>query len=62
MELSVPRTALLAEYLTPFLALTGDQRTRTLLAATIEGIIGSEHLLCSQIAAFSPTAGRHAGQ
>lgn len=62
MELSDPQTALLADYLEPFLALTGDRRTRALLEATIAGIIGSEHLLCSQIAAFSPTAGRHTGQ
>ena len=62
MELSDLQTALLTDYLAPFLALTGDRRTRTLLGATIAGIIGSEHLVCSRIAAFSPTARRYAQQ
>lgn len=62
MELSAPQLELLADYLEPFLALAGDQRTRTLLGAVVAGIIGSGHLLCSRIAAFSPSARRHAGQ
>lgn len=61
MELSEPQFDLLEAYLQPFLSLAGDRRTRTLLGATVAGIIGSEHLLCSQIAAFSPAAGRHGG-
>lgn len=57
MELSAPQTTLVAAYLEPCLALAGDRRTRRLLGAVVAGSIGSEHLLCSQIAAFSPSAG-----
>jgi hypothetical protein len=58
MELSPPTVDLLAAYLTPFLDLAGDRRTRALLAATVHGIVASESLVCSRIAAFSPSPGR----
>jgi hypothetical protein len=60
MELRNAEDDLLAAYLTPFAALAGDRRTAHLLTATVRGIIGSESLCCSRIAAFSPCAGRHA--
>ena len=60
MELRDAENDLLAAYLTPFAALAGDRRTARLLTATVRGIIGSESLCCSRIAAFSPCAGRHA--
>jgi hypothetical protein len=47
-------------YLAPFVGLTGDRRTAALLGATVRGIIASESLICSRIAAFSPSAGRGA--
>jgi hypothetical protein len=53
-----PDTADLFEaYLAPFLSVAGDRRTAALLAATVRGIVASESLLCSRIAAFSPSAG-----
>lgn len=59
MDLTPRETALLDTYLAPFLDLAGDQRTRCLLAGTVAGIIGSERLTCSRIAAFSPSTRRH---
>jgi hypothetical protein len=58
MELTPPTADLLATYMTPFLALAGDRRTAALLAATVGGIVASESLICSRIAAFSPSPGR----
>jgi hypothetical protein len=60
MELRPEEIDLFAAYLAPFPALTGDQRTAALLGATVRGIIGSESLCCSRIAAFSPATSRHA--
>ena len=58
MDLTPREADLLGPYLGPFLALIGDRRTARLLAETVRGIIGSESLVCSRIAAFSPWAGR----
>jgi hypothetical protein len=44
--------------LDPYLSLTGDRRTATLLAETLRGILASESLVCAKIAAFSPWVGR----
>jgi hypothetical protein len=44
----------LRRYLEPFETLIGDRRTGRTVCGVIEGIIGSESLRCSQIAAFSP--------
>ena len=57
MDLRPPELDLFAAYLGPFTALTGDKRTATLLGETIRGILASESLICSRIAAFSPRAG-----
>lgn len=57
MELTPPAVDLLASYLDPFLGLAGDRRTASLLAATVHGIVASESLICSRIAAFSPSPG-----
>lgn len=54
MELRAPEVDLLRDYLRDFTALAGDRRTARLLAGTVRGIIGSESLVCSRIAAFSP--------
>lgn len=54
MELRHAEQDLLATSLTPFTALAGDRRTAHLLGATVRGIIGSESLCCSRIAAFPP--------
>lgn len=54
MDLRPHEVDLLASYLDPYLTLTGDRRTATLLAGTLRGILASESLICSQIAAFSP--------
>ena len=51
---------LLETYLAPFMELAGDRRTAALLGATVRGIVASESLLCSRIAAFSPCAGGRA--
>jgi hypothetical protein len=56
MELTPHTNDLLDSYLEPFLALAGDRRTAALLGATVRGIVASESLLCSRIAAFSPSA------
>jgi len=57
MELTAAEGELLGGYLGSFTGLAGDRRTRTLLGETVRGIIGSERLCCSRIAAFSPWAG-----
>jgi len=59
VELRVGEEDALASYLSYYDSLIGDWRTRTLFQGTIKGIIGSESLVCSQIAAQSPVlAGR----
>lgn len=58
VDLSAPEDDLLTTYVAPFVELAGDRRTARLLAATVRGIVGSESLVCSRIAAFSPCAGR----
>ena len=58
MELTAREVDLLGASLAPLTALAGDRRTARLLVETVRGIIGSESLLCSRIAAFSPWAGR----
>lgn len=58
MDLKPGEVDLLANYLDPVLALAGDRRTARLLTGTVRGIVGSESLVCSRIAAFSPCAGR----
>lgn len=60
MELRGDEAEFLTTYLTPFTDLAGDRRTARLLDATVRGIIASESLCCSRIAAFSPCARRHA--
>ena len=57
MELTIGEQDLLDAYLMPFTQLAGDRRTATLLGETIRGILASESLLCSRIAAFSPSTG-----
>jgi hypothetical protein len=54
MELTPDAVDLFEAYLAPFLAVAGDRRTAALLGATVRGIIASESLICSRIAAFSP--------
>lgn len=56
MELNVAEQGLFADFLSPFTALGGDKRTARLIGDTIHGIIASESLCCSRIAAFSPWA------
>ena len=60
MDLAPREHDLLAEYLTPFTRVAGDRRTARLLGETVRGIVGSESLVCSRIAAFSPPLGRRA--
>ena len=60
MEITPPTADLLETYLAPYLALAGDRRTAALLGATVRGIVASESLLCSRIAAFSPSPGSRA--
>jgi hypothetical protein len=60
MEMTPATGDLFASYLTPFLGLAGDRRTAALVAATVRGIVASESLICSRIAAFSPSVGRGA--
>ncbi len=57
MELTTAEADVLSGYLGSFAALAGDRRTARLLGETVRGIIGSESLCCSRIAAFSPWAG-----
>lgn len=47
----------LAAWLTPFLARCGDRRTARTLTGIVGGILGSGSLVCTRIAAFSPSAG-----
>jgi hypothetical protein len=54
MDLRPRERDLLAAYVAPFTELAGDRRTGRLLGDVIGGIIGSESLVCSRIAAFSP--------
>jgi hypothetical protein len=58
MELEPRERGLLDAYVAPFTAIAGDRRTGRLLGDVIHGIIGGESLVCAQIAAFSPPAGR----
>jgi hypothetical protein len=61
MDLRPHEVDLFASSLDPFLSLTGDRRTAALLTETLRGILGilgSESLVCSRIAAFSPWARR----
>jgi hypothetical protein len=58
MELTAAEWDLLSGYLRDFTALAGDRRTATLLEGTLRGILASESLVCSRIAAFSPSVGR----
>ena len=58
MDLTPSEADLLAAYLTPFWEAAGDRRTAHLLDGIIRGIIASESLVCSRIAAFSPGARR----
>ncbi len=60
MELNPTEVDLFIPYVSDFTTLAGDRRTVALLRETIRGIIASESLCCSRIAAFSPWAGRHA--
>ncbi len=60
MDLTPHTADLFESYLAPFLELTGDRRTAALLTATVHGIVASESLVCSRIAAFSPSPGRPA--
>ena len=57
MEVTAGEADVLSGYLGSFAALAGDRRTAWLLGETVRGIIGSESLCCSRIAAFSPWAG-----
>lgn len=59
MELGTAAQELFGAYLATFDGLVGDRRTRALFGATVRGILGSESLVCSRIAAFSPCAGGH---
>jgi hypothetical protein len=57
MDLTPREHDLLASYLEPFVALTGDRRTAALLDGVMRGIVASESLVCARIAAFSPSVG-----
>ncbi len=54
MELRTQEINVFQTYLAPFTALAGDRRIARLIGETVRGIIGSESLCCSRIAAFSP--------
>ena len=60
MDLRPHEVDLVADYMAPFATLAGDKRTAALLTETVRGILGSERLVCAQIAAFSPCARRGA--
>jgi hypothetical protein len=60
MQLAEGQQDLLTDYLDGFRCLIGDQRTQALFRGTIEGIIGAQSLVCSKVAAFSPSAGHPA--
>jgi hypothetical protein len=57
MDLTPREADLFDAYLTPFLGLAGDRRTARLVGGILRGIVGSESLICSRIAAFSPGPG-----
>jgi hypothetical protein len=57
MNLASSQQTLLDSYLDTFAPLIGDRRTGRTLRGTVQGIIGAESLVCSRIAAFSPSAG-----
>lgn len=57
MDGASPDSTLLDAYIAPFTRLARDRRTARLLGAIMTGIIASESLICSRIAAFSPSAG-----
>jgi hypothetical protein len=57
VEVPADQGALLEAYVAPFAALAGDRRTGRLLGDVVRGIIGGESLVCSRIAAFSPSPG-----
>lgn len=54
-----PPLASLATWLAPLLAHCGDRRTARTLTGVVGGILGSGGLVCTRIAAFSPSAGSH---
>ena len=54
MELRPAETDALTTYLSYYDPLIGDRRTQVLFRGAITGIIGSESLVCAQIAAQSP--------
>jgi hypothetical protein len=60
MDLRPHEVDLFGSYLEPYLSLTGDRRTATLLGETLRGILASESLVCARIAAFSPWSSRGA--
>lgn len=62
MELRTQESDVFDRYLAPFTALAGDRRTARLIGETVRGIIGSESLCCSRIAAFSPCTRRDAAR
>jgi hypothetical protein len=62
MELNAAEVDLFAAYLSSFTPLAGDRRTAALLGETVRGIIASESLCCSRIAAFSPCARRQSAR
>lgn len=57
MNLVGLQPTLLTTYLNTFSPLIGDKRTDRAFRGTVQGIIGAESLVCSRIAAFSPSAG-----
>jgi hypothetical protein len=54
MGLNPAESDLFAAYLSSFTPLAGDRRTAALLGETVRGIIASESLCCSRIAALFP--------
>lgn len=56
MDLKPREVGLLDAYVAPFTRLARDRRTAGLLGAIVHGVIGGESLVCSRIAAFSPSA------
>jgi hypothetical protein len=57
VELQRKHESFLGDYLDGYGSLIGDKRTEQLFRGTIHGIIGAESLVCTRIAAFSPSAG-----
>ena len=55
MHLADSQQDLLSDYLDGFQSLFGDRRTQALFRGTIAGIIGAQSLICSRVAAFSPS-------